>query len=126
MTRHLHPRPTPPPEDPALLHFLQDHAAAPPPPAPELEDRIMTAIRSEPMDRAMDLGTTTTVPLWQQRTIWLPTAVVAGVALVWISMQGLISPEPALTVAEQAELELFLERAWSGAIEGADGADLTI
>ncbi len=110
------------PEDESLLQFLQDHAATPPPPAPELEDRIMTAIQAE----SPEFEDLTPVPLWRQRVIWLPTTLAAGITLLWISMQGMMAPEPALTVAEQAELELFLESTWSGVIETSDGEDLKI
>lgn len=109
-------------EDEPLLRFLQDHAAMPPSPAPELEDRIMTAIQAE----RPEFEDLTPAPLWRQRVIWLPTTLAAGITLLWISVQGVIVPGPALTVAEQAELETFLESAWFGVIETSDAEDLRI
>lgn len=122
MTPDHRPSSPPPVTEESLLRFLQDHATAPPPPAPELEDRIMQAIQSEEQDPAPG----TLVARWRQRTVWLPAALAAGITVLWISVPRLLSPEPVLTMAEQAELEMFLESAWSGVIEEPGLEDLRI
>lgn len=101
-----------------LIRFLQDHAATPPPPPVELEDRIMAAIRTESPEL------TPVVSVWRRPMFWMPMAMAAGLGILWISMQSPWSPEPTLTMAEQVELESFLESAWTGVVEDSETEEL--
>ncbi len=113
-----HPDPDSAPQDLALLHFLQQYRTTPPPPASELEDRIMTLIEQDAVLRPARGGSGV---YWTQvcdwiRQFWIPSLMVASLAVVGTGYYAL-RPDPTLTTAELEELESFLESTWLGVVE---------
>lgn len=100
-------QPTSADEDPRLRAFLRRHRPVAPPAAVDLEERLMQAIATEP--RLPGLRGLS------HRWLWImPTAIAAGVTLLWGS-DRLWSPT-SLPEAEIASLETFLEGCWTGSL----------
>ncbi|AFY64928.1 hypothetical protein [Geitlerinema sp. PCC 7407] len=100
-------QPTSADEDPRLRTFLRRHRPVAPPAAADLEERLMEAIATEPSPPVLRC-----LP---QRWLWVvPTAIAAGVTLLWGS-DRLWSPPP-LPETEIANLETFLEGSWTGSL----------
>ena len=94
-------------EDPRLRSFLRQHRPVTPPAAVDLEERLMSAIAAEPEPIALRHS--------YQRWLWIfPTAIAAGVTLLWGS-DRLWTPAT-LPEAEIANLETFLEGSWTGSL----------
>ncbi|MEB3827115.1 hypothetical protein [Phormidium sp. CCY1219] len=91
-----------------LVAFLQQHRPEPPPPAGNLEARIMAST-------ANSLPTPTTKP---KPYLWLlPPALAAGLLLVWGSYKTLAPPPQ--TATELAQIEAFMENTWDNVLEDA-------
>ncbi len=103
-----------PPED-QLTTFLRQYRPEPPPASEDLEDRILAAVAVSPPPRQQ-------IQPIHARLLWIPAAIMAGVALIWAGGQWLAPPRT-LTASEIEELESFLETTWSGVLEDPGVSD---
>jgi hypothetical protein len=104
-----------PPDDPKLTHFLQQHRPPVPPPAPNLEDRILAAVsQTQPERSPLRLRV---MPNWA-----VPGAIAASV-LVAIAGYRLLQPANP-TIAEQQAIESFIEASWQGALNDSSEDDI--
>lgn len=87
--------------DQAFVQFLQQYQPVPPPSSPDLEERVMSAIQSEPQSCHLD-----------QRLWMMPTAIAAGLCLLWGGSRW-IQTSPQLANTEQTQaIEAFLVDNW--------------
>lgn len=100
--------------DPDLQTFLKTYRIPPPPPDPQLEDRILTAVLSEAATQEIQRPT---APEWFSS--WLMGLAVGAAALAALSLQW-FEPTYETAAAELVELELFLETTWSETTEEQD------
>ncbi|MBW4493679.1 MAG: hypothetical protein KME26_11455 [Oscillatoria princeps RMCB-10] len=99
-------------DDQPLVTFLRQHRPAPPPPAPDLEERILAAVANEPAH----------VRQYRHRRLWIvPPAIAAGV-LIAIAGHRLLTPARP-SPAEIANLEAFLLTNWDGTVSDSSPAD---
>ena len=90
-----------PPDDSQWQEFLHKHCPTPPPPAADLEDRLMKSInKSQP-------------PVLTQRLWAVPPALAAGLLMAW-SGYRLLMPLPELS--NSASLEAFLQDNWNNVV----------
>jgi len=87
-----------PPDDKRWQEFLRQHRPTPPPAAADLEEQLMNQIATSPQP-------TLTRQLWS-----VPSALAAGLLMVWSGYRTLI-PSPELS--NSASLEAFLENNWN-------------
>lgn len=99
-----HPVPSDRPEDRALAEFLRSHRPLPPPPAPDLEARILAEIAVAPPPRS----------LWGNP--WQRTGALAALLATLLAIgTGLYLRDRASAMA-LAELETFMETSWQGTV----------
>ncbi|MBD0361655.1 MAG: hypothetical protein ICV55_02530 [Coleofasciculus sp. C3-bin4] len=87
-----------PPDDKRWQEFLRQNSPTPPPAAADLEEQLMNEIATSPQP-------TLTRQLWT-----VPSALAAGLLMVWSGYRTLI-PSPELS--NSASLEAFLENNWN-------------
>jgi hypothetical protein len=95
----------------ALQKFLQQHRSPAPPPAPDLEDRILAALtpQSHPRRRS-----------WR----WQVAGAIAASAIAGLIGYQVWQPYP--TATEFAALESFMEASWNDSVAGAAEEDLLL
>ena len=99
-------------DDQPLVTFLRQHRPAPPPPAPDLEERILAAVANEPAH----------VRQYRHRRLWIvPPAIAAGVLIARAGHRLLTPPTP--SPAEIANLEAFFVNSWDGTLSDSSAAD---
>lgn len=96
----------PPTDDQPLKDFLRQHAGTPPPPAPDLEKRIMAAVAASAPSR----GPATRKSSWNWRSWFVPPAIAASLVIAWGGGRLLMPSQP--SAAELATLATFLENNW--------------
>jgi hypothetical protein len=85
-------------DDLTLIEFLRQHQGVSPPPAPDLEARILQTVATCPRLSP------------QRRYLWLvPSAIAIGSVLTWVGSQFLI---PITAPIETAEVEEFWTENW--------------
>ena len=89
--------------------FLQTYGSSAPEPIPDLEDRILLAIQSQSRLQAPR----------PQLKLWIPV-----VAAVFVAALGgeILRRQPALSVAEVQELELFMDETWAAILTDEDNS----
>lgn len=85
-----------PPDDKQWQEFLRKHCPTPPPPAVDLEEQLMSAIK-------------TTEPVINRQPWALPSAIAASLLMAWSGYRILIP----LPRSYNASLEAFLENNWN-------------
>lgn len=101
----------PPDDSDRLVHFLQQHRPIPPSPAPDLEQRIITAAVASPQTRT----------LTYQRFWLIPSVMAASLLIAWGSISLLMHPIP--NAAELASLEKFIENNWDDVGDSSEASD---
>lgn len=102
-------------EDRELVDFLQRYQPLPPPPAANLEVRILTALSPQH------------TPVQNKRSPWsflwmVPSAIALGIVVTWSAGQ-LLSPSPP-SAAELVELETYVEDSWDGVFSPSSQSEL--
>jgi hypothetical protein len=99
-------------DDQRLVTFLHQHRPGAPPPAPDLEERILAAVASEPAHVCRS----------RHRRLWLvPPAIAAGVLIATAGHRLLTPPTP--SPGDIANLEAFLVNNWDSTISDRSTAD---
>jgi hypothetical protein len=99
-----------PPDEKQWQAFLRKHHPTPPPEADDLEERLMNAIA------------TSRTPLRSRRLWTVPSAIAAGLLMVWSGYRFLI---PLSESSNSASLEAFLENNWNEVVEDAPASSPT-
>ncbi len=109
-------------DDKPLVQFLKQHHSTPPQPHPDLEDRIMAAVRKSSSDSVR-------LEFRPQRRfflkpLWISAAIAASMTFAWMGYRSIISQE--LTLAEEQELEEFLAENWDQTMAADTSTDLFV
>ncbi len=98
-----HPNPL---EEERLRHFLRQSRTPPPPPASDLEERILRRVAAHPLQRRSRLG-------WG----WVGIPILVGALLGWVGYQRW---QAQVVVQETEALESFLVSTWGDLLEGVE------
>jgi hypothetical protein len=102
-----------PQDDEELVRFLRDHSPEPPPPTPDLEDRILAMLASTSQaDSSTNLRQ---LPQRRSRLWLIPSAIAASLLAGVISYRSL-APTSKPSPSEIAALEDFIETTWHTAL----------
>ncbi|MBD2104052.1 hypothetical protein [Leptolyngbya sp. FACHB-261] len=110
----------PTPGDSRLTDFLRQYRSSVPTPANDLEDQIMAAAQTQ-LQAKQQIKQHSKQQFWGRRRrvlLWVPSALVAGVALSWVSYHVL--PPSVASRGELSGLETFLENNWNGVLNDDD------
>ena len=118
---------TPESDDRALVAFLKQHQPIAPPEPANFEADLMAAIAQEPLP-VTDMAVIQKPKRWRM-VVGAIAAGLVGAALghnlgAWTN-PGMRLADPGTTTTPDAELELFLENGWDGAIAQTDSTDST-
>lgn len=87
--------------DDSLVGFLRTHAIAPPPAAPDFEEKLMQSVASIPVPQTS-----------RSRNLWvLPPAIAASLLISLVGYRLFVSPTPKV---DTRTLEAFIEDSWDG------------
>jgi hypothetical protein len=97
----------PPRDDREWVDFLRQNRSQPPPPAADLEDRILAAIASPDTSRRPRL-------LRSSRVYWIPPAIAATLVAGLLAHRSFIPAPPNPT--EVSAIENFIETSWTDTV----------
>lgn len=103
-------------DDPQFVNFLRQHHPLVPPASPNLEDEILAAVQTTPLERRVQRRS-----IQLRHRAWLvPSAIAAGLIAGIVSYRALTPAQPNAT--EVANLESFIESSWYGTVsDNSDG-----
>jgi len=107
-----------------LTAFLQAHRTPVPPPALDLEDRIMAMINVPAVAPLSKLANRSISDETRRRVLWwaAPPAIAASLLVGWFGYQTAFAP-PTLSPEEVADLENFIENTWDGTVNRGTGLE---
>jgi hypothetical protein len=102
-----------PQDDPRLTQFLRQHKPTAPNPAADLEHRLMSRLAT--VDQPAQPKRVGWLSRYAPRSRWVTFSTVAAAGLVAVVGYHALKP-PALSDAELADLQLFIESTWHGSV----------
>lgn len=108
-----------PPDDQPLVDFLRQHRPLPPPPALDLEQRLLATLGETPQPKGTTVLERSRAVVSRSsrsaRSLWLvPPAIVAGLLVTWTAERFWLPSNP--SPAEVSSLEAFMENNWQGSV----------